>query len=153
LYCHLSQSLPQFELCWGAAVAPVTRVNTLTQQRADNLGRKCETHDGRKLSLLACEVPSLAVHGSIHKKEVSGLCAPNTKISASASLFKLFLPLIHPFTQLATMDGPSKYVTLISGDGFEFVVLRDAVLVSPIIKGMLDPRSMSSSFSLCSRCS
>lgn len=36
---------------------------------------------------------------------------------------------------------PSKYVTLVSGEGFEFVVLREAALVSPIIKGMLDPRS------------
>ncbi|KAL6871232.1 POZ domain-containing protein [Trichoderma novae-zelandiae] len=36
---------------------------------------------------------------------------------------------------------PSKYVTLVSGDGFEFVVLREAAMVSPIIKGMLDPRS------------
>ncbi|EXK48687.1 transcription elongation factor B, polypeptide 1 [Fusarium oxysporum f. sp. melonis 26406] len=35
----------------------------------------------------------------------------------------------------------SKYITLVSGDGFEFVVLRDAALVSPIIKGMLDVRS------------
>ena len=31
----------------------------------------------------------------------------------------------------------SKYVTLISRDGFEFVVLRDATMVSPTIKGML----------------
>ncbi|PNY28490.1 Elongin-C [Tolypocladium capitatum] len=36
---------------------------------------------------------------------------------------------------------PSKYVTLVSTDGFEFVVLREAAMVSPIIKGMLDPRS------------
>ncbi|KAF4123860.1 elongin-C [Geosmithia morbida] len=35
----------------------------------------------------------------------------------------------------------SKYVTLVAGDGFEFVVLREATMVSPIIKGMLDPRS------------
>ncbi|KAM0196802.1 hypothetical protein ACHAPI_005683 [Fusarium lateritium] len=39
------------------------------------------------------------------------------------------------------VQAPSKYVTLVSGDGFEFVVLRDAALVSPIIKGMLDLRS------------
>lgn len=32
---------------------------------------------------------------------------------------------------------PSKYVTLISADGFEFVVLREATLISPTIKGML----------------
>ncbi|KAK8130620.1 hypothetical protein PG999_003000 [Apiospora kogelbergensis] len=35
----------------------------------------------------------------------------------------------------------SKYVTLISNDGFEFVVLRDAVLISPVIKSMIDPKS------------
>jgi transcription elongation factor B subunit 1 len=34
-------------------------------------------------------------------------------------------------------DTPSKYVTLISSDGFEFVVLREATLISPTIKGML----------------
>jgi hypothetical protein len=31
----------------------------------------------------------------------------------------------------------SKYITLVSGEGFEFVVLREAALVSPTIKGML----------------
>ncbi|GAP83903.1 putative Skp1 family protein [Rosellinia necatrix] len=35
----------------------------------------------------------------------------------------------------------SKYVTLVSSDGFEFVVLREAVLISSVIKGMLDPKS------------
>ena len=38
---------------------------------------------------------------------------------------------------------PSKYITLVSAGGFEFVVLREAALVSPIIKGMLDVRSKS----------
>lgn len=41
----------------------------------------------------------------------------------------------------ADASAPSKYVTLVSGDGFEFVVLREAAKISPIIKGMLDPRS------------
>lgn len=36
---------------------------------------------------------------------------------------------------------PSKYVTLVSSDGFEFVVLRQAVQISSVIKGMLDPKS------------
>lgn len=35
----------------------------------------------------------------------------------------------------------SKYITLISAEGFEFVVLRAAAMVSPFIKGMLDERS------------
>lgn len=35
----------------------------------------------------------------------------------------------------------SKYVTLVSGDGFEFVVLRETACVSGAIKRMLDPRS------------
>ena len=34
-----------------------------------------------------------------------------------------------------------KYVTLVSSDGFEFVVLREAALRSKVIKSMLDPRS------------
>lgn len=38
-------------------------------------------------------------------------------------------------------SAPSKYITLVSSDGFEFVVLREAALVSPMIKGMLDPKS------------
>lgn len=38
-------------------------------------------------------------------------------------------------------DAQSKYITLVSSDGFEFVVLRKAALISPAIKGMLDPRS------------
>ncbi|KFH48681.1 Elongin-C-like protein [Hapsidospora chrysogenum ATCC 11550] len=46
---------------------------------------------------------------------------------------------------------PSKYITLVSGDGFEFVVLREAAMVSPIIKGMLDPRSKFSE-ALSGRC-
>jgi len=35
----------------------------------------------------------------------------------------------------------SKYVTLISSDGFEFVVLREAACISGAIKRMLDPQS------------
>jgi hypothetical protein len=35
----------------------------------------------------------------------------------------------------------SKYITLISGDGFEFVVLREAATKSPMIRKMLDPAS------------
>jgi transcription elongation factor B subunit 1 len=34
-----------------------------------------------------------------------------------------------------------EYLTLVSGDGFEFVVLREAALVSPAIKGMVNPDS------------
>lgn len=37
-----------------------------------------------------------------------------------------------------TEDGQSKYVTLISRDGFEFVVLREAALRSGAIRRMLD---------------
>jgi transcription elongation factor B subunit 1 len=39
------------------------------------------------------------------------------------------------------MADPSKYVTLISSDGFEFVILREAACVSGAIKRMLDPQS------------
>ncbi|KAL2265271.1 hypothetical protein VTJ83DRAFT_6371 [Remersonia thermophila] len=34
-------------------------------------------------------------------------------------------------------DTENKYLTLVSNDGFEFVVLAEAALVSPTIKGML----------------
>ncbi|KAI2632166.1 POZ domain-containing protein [Hypoxylon sp. NC1633] len=36
---------------------------------------------------------------------------------------------------------PSKYITLVSSDGFEFVVLREAAILSPAIKSMVDPKS------------
>ena len=36
---------------------------------------------------------------------------------------------------------PSKYITLISGDDYEFVVLREAAMISPFIKRSLDPKS------------
>lgn len=39
------------------------------------------------------------------------------------------------------MASPSKYITLVSAEGFEFVVLRDAAMISPILKSMLDPSS------------
>jgi elongin-C len=42
---------------------------------------------------------------------------------------------------MAELRAPSKYITLVSADGFEFVVLREAALVSPFIKSMLDVRS------------
>ncbi|RYP04603.1 hypothetical protein DL764_004340 [Monosporascus ibericus] len=35
----------------------------------------------------------------------------------------------------------NRYITLISSDGFEFVVLRQAAFVSPAIRKMLDPKS------------
>ncbi|KAI2463343.1 POZ domain-containing protein [Annulohypoxylon bovei var. microspora] len=35
----------------------------------------------------------------------------------------------------------SKYITLVSSDGYEFVVLREAAFISPAIKSMLDPNS------------
>lgn len=42
-----------------------------------------------------------------------------------------------------------KYITLVSSDGFEFVVLREAALRSKVIKSMLDPRSTFPSSSSC----
>lgn len=41
--------------------------------------------------------------------------------------------------QNGTSAAQRKYVTLVSRDGFEFVVLREATLVSPVIRSMLDP--------------
>jgi transcription elongation factor B subunit 1 len=37
------------------------------------------------------------------------------------------------------LSAQRKYVTLVSKEGFEFVVLREATLVSPAIRSMLDP--------------
>jgi hypothetical protein len=38
----------------------------------------------------------------------------------------------------------SRWVTLVSYDGFEFVVLREAACISGAIRRMLDPKSRSS---------
>ncbi|KAJ5053914.1 uncharacterized protein L3040_000204 [Drepanopeziza brunnea f. sp. 'multigermtubi'] len=38
-------------------------------------------------------------------------------------------------------QGLSKYITLISSDNFEFVLLREAACTSGAIKRMLDPKS------------
>ncbi|KAI0384860.1 POZ domain-containing protein [Hypomontagnella monticulosa] len=35
----------------------------------------------------------------------------------------------------------SEYITLVSSEGLEFVVLRDAACASPAIRAMLDPKS------------
>ena len=44
--------------------------------------------------------------------------------------------------QTPTMsDTPPPFVTLISNDGFEFIVSRDAACVAGTIKKMLDPTS------------
>lgn len=37
-----------------------------------------------------------------------------------------------------------QYVTLISSDGFEFTVLREATMISHVVKSMLDPSGMCS---------
>ncbi|KAI1840248.1 hypothetical protein JX265_013040 [Neoarthrinium moseri] len=37
-------------------------------------------------------------------------------------------------------SAPSRYITLVSSDDFEFVVLRDAAMISPMIKSMLERR-------------
>ncbi|KAK5132431.1 hypothetical protein LTR08_009114 [Meristemomyces frigidus] len=38
------------------------------------------------------------------------------------------------------MASSSDYVTLVSNDGFSFVVQRSAACISPVIKRMLDPK-------------
>lgn len=58
----------------------------------------------------------------------------------------LFVRQLHPNHTLAatTMEstpGSSEYVTLVSGDGFEFIVPRSTACVSGTIRRMLDPSS------------
>lgn len=71
--------------------------------------------------------------------------SPFVKSLRRTPLRQTAAPLQRPAPAMATtmqaQAPPSKYVTLVSADGFEFVVLREATLVSPILKGMLDPRS------------
>ncbi|KLU89407.1 hypothetical protein MAPG_08378 [Magnaporthiopsis poae ATCC 64411] len=50
-----------------------------------------------------------------------------------------------------TTRTPSKYITLISSDGFEFVVLREAAMASPTIKTMVNPQSQYKE-SIAARC-
>ena len=49
---------------------------------------------------------------------------------------------------MTSNDSPSesKYVTLVSSDGFEFIVLREAACKSGAIRRMLDPKSESPPF-------
>ena len=42
---------------------------------------------------------------------------------------------------MASKTEPSKWVTLVSSDGFEFVVLRELACKSGAIRKMLDPKS------------
>jgi transcription elongation factor B subunit 1 len=51
---------------------------------------------------------------------------------------------------MATGSGQevSKWVTLVSCDGFEFVVLREAACISGAIRRMLDPKSTSRVFAI-----
>lgn len=44
-------------------------------------------------------------------------------------------------TRAFEMETPSKYITLVSGDNYEFVVLREAAYISPAIKSMLNTQS------------
>jgi len=39
------------------------------------------------------------------------------------------------------VESPPEWVTLVSSDGFEFIVLREAAVVSGTIRRMLDPKT------------
>ncbi|RMY37073.1 hypothetical protein D0866_03502 [Hortaea werneckii] len=45
---------------------------------------------------------------------------------------------------MASASSETDYVTLISNDGFSFVVQRSAATISPMVRKMLDPQSMCS---------
>ena len=45
----------------------------------------------------------------------------------------------HTTNSFATMSSETDYVTLISSDGFSFIVQRSSACLSPAIKRMLDP--------------
>ena len=65
----------------------------------------------------------------------------------------LFIPPLPPLfcsSGRSPAMGEGKYITLVSGDGFEFVVLKEAALRSKVIKSMLDSRSKLSSSSFSS---
>jgi len=91
------------------------------------------------------------LHSRPHPDSLSFSSELSQQITFLLPFLSLFFILHNNTTQTVTgkekasgamnAQAPSKYITLVSGDGFEFVVLRDAALVSPIIKGMLDVRS------------
>ena len=64
-------------------------------------------------------------------------------LARGVNTFPLIRRTVSPIS--AKMSGQNgtapqrKYVTLVSKEGFEFVVLREATLVSPAIRSMLDP--------------
>ena len=51
--------------------------------------------------------------------------------------------ILHSARSLPTMEQPkpSEFVTLVSDDGFEFIISREAACVSGTIRRMLDPSS------------
>ncbi|RMY96973.1 hypothetical protein D0862_08300 [Hortaea werneckii] len=51
---------------------------------------------------------------------------------------------------MASASSETDYVTLISNDGFSFVVQRSAATISPMVRKMLDPQSMCFFLSLLS---
>lgn len=130
---------------FGKHVGPATRMTALIPLARDASGPQC-------LPVLQVPTPNFsrgvspASEDLKHKRVGSRLFSPVRQLNPQASrpadvLSARSVTSVPLSAHLPKMQTPSKYVTLVSADGFEFVVLRDAALVSPIIKGMLDVRS------------
>lgn len=76
---------------------------------------------------------------SLRHQYTHAIPTDNKKLAANTSL-KLY-PISTTMESSNATATLSKYVTLISNDGFEFVVLREAACISGAIRRMLDPKS------------
>lgn len=71
-------------------------------------------------------------------------CVHVLDVSIKVTILLIALRSSPPYRHTATMTtDPSAYVTLISSDGFEFIVRRECAYHSKTIKTMLDPSSKS----------
>lgn len=92
-----------------------------------------------------CNATTIQVNGGLRQDELDKTSPIKSHQSNFFLQFELHKPSSLLFTFTTKMSNhlskPSEYVTLVSNDGFEFIITRSAAYVSAVLKRMLDPRS------------